>query len=68
MMRRYNLRLEDGRWTVVDSMTQQTAELDGVAMSRMAWREACEMVGILNNLERLSFISDSYTMPTRSVR
>lgn len=65
MMCRYNLRMEDGLWTVIDSTTQQPAELDDVQMSRMTWREACDMVDILNNLDRLSFMAKRYETPSR---
>ncbi|MDM9629590.1 hypothetical protein QTL95_27270 [Rhizobium sp. S152] len=65
MMCRYNLRMEDGLWTVIDSTTQQPAELDDVQMSRMTWREACDMVDILNNLDRLSFIAKRYETSAR---
>ncbi len=65
MMCRYNLRMEDGLWTVIDSTTQQPAELDDVQMSRMTWREACDMVDILNNLDRLSFMAKRYETSAR---
>ncbi|KQV83641.1 hypothetical protein ASC90_20360 [Rhizobium sp. Root1220] len=59
-MCRYNLRMEDGLWTVVDATTQKPAELDDVLMTRMTWREACDMVDILNKLDRISSISKRY--------
>jgi hypothetical protein len=55
--------MEDGLWTVVDATTHQPAELDDVLMARMTWREACDMVDILNNLDRLSFMSKRYETP-----
>lgn len=67
MMCRYNLRMEYGLWTVVDSTTQQPAELDDVQMARMAWREACDMADILNNLDRLSFMSQRYQASARTM-
>ncbi|EPE98488.1 hypothetical protein [Rhizobium grahamii] len=65
-MCRYNLRMEDGLWTVVDATTQRPAELNGVPMARMTWREACDMVDLLNNLDRISFMSKRYETSTRA--
>ncbi|MBW9113222.1 hypothetical protein JNB88_06115 [Rhizobium cauense] len=66
-MCRYNLRMEDGLWTVVDATTQQPAELNGVQMARMTWREACDMVDILNNLDRISFLSKRIQASARTM-
>lgn len=67
MMSRYNLRMEYGLWTVVDSTSQQPAELDDVQMARMTWREACDMLDILNNLDRLSFMAKRYEASARTM-
>ncbi len=66
-MCRYNLRMEDGLWTVVDATTQQPAELNNVPMARMTWREACDMVDILNNLDRISFLSKRIEASARTM-
>jgi len=60
-MRRYNLRHEaDDRWLVVDGLTMQPAELDGVLISGMQWAEACDMVDLMNNLDNIERASDRY--------
>ncbi|NLS03262.1 hypothetical protein HGP14_07740 [Rhizobium sp. P32RR-XVIII] len=60
-MRRYNLRHEaDDRWLVVDGLTMEPAELDGVPISGMQWAEACDMVDLMNNLDNIERASDRY--------
>ncbi|WP_025659069.1 hypothetical protein [Rhizobium sp. IBUN] len=66
-MCRYNLRMEDGLWTVVDATTQRPAELNNVQMARMTWREACDMVDILNNLDRISSLSECYEASAKAI-
>jgi hypothetical protein len=65
-MRRYNLRHEaDDRWLVVDGLTMQPAELEGVPISGMQWGEACDMVDLMNNLDNIERASDRYASSPR---
>jgi hypothetical protein len=60
-MRRYNLRHEaDDRWLVVDGLTMQPAELEGIPICGMQWGEACDMVDLMNNLDNIERASGRY--------
>jgi hypothetical protein len=65
-MRRYNLRHEaDDRWLVVDGLTMQPAELEGVPIRGMQWAEACDMVDLMNTLDSIERASDRYASSPR---
>jgi hypothetical protein len=36
-------------------------------MARMTWREACDMVDILNNLDRISSLSECYEASAKAM-
>ncbi|MDL2402021.1 hypothetical protein [Rhizobium mayense] len=60
-MRRYNLRLDgEAKWKIVDRVTMRTAELGGVALQRLPWAEACDMISILNSLSAIESASRDY--------